>query len=416
MTTARPNPKKSTNANRVSSATDSADIRANANSRQKTTVANDALKPKDPTGTTTGPSGGSWTPKDPTGTIARPSGSSRKPRNVTGTAAKPSGGSWRPKDPTGTTARPSGDSWTPRNPSTAARPSDGSRRPRDPAGAKSTWTTNAGHGPETYRRRNSLPTSMPSQPIREITPSYLTVANEDPVTLDTPQKLLVILDLNGTLFFRNKNNIRMVTARPHLEEFLDFLFKNCRVMVWSSARPHNVQRMLHHGFGDRIPLLDRVWSRDEFRLPKHDYERKVLTIKDLEFVWEGIEAERKEASKEELAQEKLAMVYDQTNTLLIDDSTAKIQLQPYNGLALREFDADLAESGKDDELPKVIKYLEKILYQKNISAYMRLHPFKSSDYDTFGVEDLLGSLKLSDDPEKISTLNNAKSTKETTSS
>ncbi|KAG0025042.1 hypothetical protein BGZ81_007447 [Podila clonocystis] len=242
---------------------------------------------------------------------------------------------------------------------------------------------------------------MPSKPIRKITPSYLTIANQEPVTLTSPQKLLVVLDLNGTLFYRAKNNIRTVTTRPHLDDFLDFLFKNCRVMVWSSARPVNVNKMLNHGFGDRIPLLDRVWARDTFRLPEHDYVRKVLTVKDLEFIWEGIEEERKVASNEDLAQEKLAMVYDQTNTLLIDDSTAKIQLQPYNGLALREFDKSCAKSGADDELPKVIKYLEKLIYQKNISAYMRLHPFKSQD-DTSGLEALLGNLKLSDKGSKTS--------------
>lgn len=229
------------------------------------------------------------------------------------------------------------------------------------------------------QRRYSLETSMPSKPIRKITPSYLTVANEEPVTLTSPQKLLVILDLNGTLFYRAKNYVRTVTTRPYLDDFLDFLFKHCRVMVWSSAQPVNVNKMLSHGFGNRIPLLDRVWARDTFRLPEHDYVRKVLTIKDLEFIWEGIEEERKIASKEELKQEKLAMVYDQTNTILIDDSTAKIQLQPYNGLALREFDEHCAMGGKDDELPKVINYLEKLIYQKNISAYMRLHPFKSHD-------------------------------------
>ncbi|KAG0332605.1 hypothetical protein BG000_009876 [Podila horticola] len=260
-------------------------------------------------------------------------------------------------------------------------------RSRDSARDTTKQYTNNQRPPrnDTPQRRWSLKTSMPSNPIRKITPSYLTIANQEPVTLTSPQKLLVVLDLNGTLFHRAKNNIRTVTTRPHLDDFLDFLFKNCRVMVWSSAQPVNVNKMLNHGFGDRIPLLDRVWARDMFRLPDHDYVRKVLTVKDLEFVWEGIEEERKVASKEDLAQEKLAMVYDQTNTLLIDDSTAKIQLQPHNGLALREFDENCAKSGTDDELPKVIKYLEKLIYQKNISAYMRLHPFKSQD-DASGLE------------------------------
>ncbi|KAF9966119.1 hypothetical protein BGZ70_003249 [Mortierella alpina] len=219
-------------------------------------------------------------------------------------------------------------------------------------------------------------TYYPSKPIRAITPSYTTVAAQTPVTLKEPRKLLVILDLNGTLFYRNKANRRSVTARPHLSTFLDFLFEHCRVMVWSSAQPHSVEAMLSFGFGDRVSRLDRVWSRDHFRLPQVDYARKVLTIKDLEYVWEGIEKEKK-AQREGEKHPKYAVQFDQTNTVLIDDSKHKTQLQPHNGLALRDFDEDLARAGTDSELLKVRAYLAKLVYQENVSAYMRLHPFDS---------------------------------------
>ncbi|KAF9955273.1 hypothetical protein BGZ72_003896 [Mortierella alpina] len=220
-------------------------------------------------------------------------------------------------------------------------------------------------------------TYYPSKPIRAITPSYMTVAAQTPVTLKEPRKILVILDLNGTLFYRNKTNKRSVTARPHLGKFLDFLFENCRVMVWSSAQPHSVEAMLSFGFGDRVSRLDRVWSRDHFRLPAVDYARKVLTIKDLEYVWEGIEKE-KTAKPDGHSHPKYAVQFDQTNTVLIDDSKHKSQLQPHNGLALRDFDQDLARAGTDSELLKVRAYLEKLIYQENVSAYMRLHPFDSN--------------------------------------
>ncbi|KAF9282589.1 hypothetical protein BGZ68_005865 [Mortierella alpina] len=220
-------------------------------------------------------------------------------------------------------------------------------------------------------------TYYPSKPIRSITPSYTTVAAKTPVTLKEPRKLLVILDLNGTLFYRNKANRRSVTARPHLGKFLDFLFEHCRVMVWSSAQPHSVKAMLSLGFGDRVSRLDRVWSRDHFRLPAVDYARKVLTIKDLEYVWEGIEKE-KTAQPDAGKHPKYAVQFDQTNTVLIDDSKHKTQLQPHNGLALRDFDQDLARAGTDTELLKVRAYLEKLIYQENVSAYMRLHPFDSN--------------------------------------
>ncbi|KAI1299083.1 hypothetical protein EDD11_006503 [Mortierella claussenii] len=167
-------------------------------------------------------------------------------------------------------------------------------------------------------------------------------------------------------------------------------------MVWSSAQPHSVDAMLKFGFGNRISKLDRVWTRQHFRLPEVDYARKVLTIKDLEYVWEGIAEEKKQhlaTSEPNQGADKFQVEYDQTNTVLIDDSTAKIQLQPYNGLTLRDFDAELAKAGTDRELLKVMKYLEKLVYQQNVSAYMRLHPF-----DTNAPIDVVKQAKLAPEP------------------
>jgi len=217
-------------------------------------------------------------------------------------------------------------------------------------------------------------------------------AKERPETMSEPQKLLIILDLNGTLFYRAKRNNRAVTSRPYLTQFLNFIFTNCHVMVWSSAQPHSVEAMLNFGFGNRASELVRVWDRTHFKLPKVDYERKVLTIKDLEFVWDAfgrdgstttttttITTATTTATTSAPRRTKVnPMQFDQTNTVLIDDSTDKIQLQPHNGVTLRDFDEDLARAGTDDELLKVKSYLEKLIYQKNVSAYMRLHPFSSN--------------------------------------
>ncbi|KAF9548634.1 hypothetical protein EC957_005873 [Mortierella hygrophila] len=236
----------------------------------------------------------------------------------------------------------------------------------------------------------STKTFYPSTPIRSITPTYTPIALQDPITVTKPRTLLVVLDLNGTLFYRAKNNKRNVTPRPHLHAFLDFIFEHCKVMVWSSAQPHSVDAMLNCGFGNRVSKLDRVWTRNHFRLPEHDYNKKVLTIKDLEFIWDAIKAEKTGAAAKgastaaatvvdcKKALEEQPEVFDQTNTVLIDDSFDKVQLQPYNGVQLLDFDEDLARAGTDCELLKVRRYLEKLIYQKNVSAYMRIHPFNSN--------------------------------------
>ncbi|KAG0303854.1 hypothetical protein BGZ98_006213, partial [Dissophora globulifera] len=222
-------------------------------------------------------------------------------------------------------------------------------------------------------------TFYPSTAIREITSSYLSKALENPEAVVTPQRLLVTLDLNGTLFYRHKYDPRMVTLRPHLQQFLDYVFARCQVMVWSSAQPHNVDKMLSLGFGHRISKLDRVWTRRDLRLSPEDYGKKVLTVKDLQFVWDKIAQEISASTTAAGAGAPVRsgsggfggrtakIAYDQTNTVLIDDSAAKIQLQPYNGLVLRSFTEEIQLAGADDELKRVQGYLEKLRYQKNVA-------------------------------------------------
>ncbi|KAF9358651.1 hypothetical protein BGX26_001216 [Mortierella sp. AD094] len=223
-------------------------------------------------------------------------------------------------------------------------------------------------------------TFYPLTGIRPINPSYIPLASQEPVRLEKPQKLLVILDLNGTLFHRSEDRKRTLLPRPHLNIFLKFLFENCRVMVWSSARAVSVNGMIKAGFGPRGGQLDRVWNREHFRLHSTDYHRKVLTLKDLEFVWEEIEVERQSATAEELMEgNKYGMHYDQTNTVLIDDSIHKSQLQPYNRIVLTDYDLQRYKSGTDIELLKVRYYLEQLTMQQNVSAYIKRHPFDPTD-------------------------------------
>ncbi|KAG0025646.1 hypothetical protein BGZ81_006999 [Podila clonocystis] len=221
-------------------------------------------------------------------------------------------------------------------------------------------------------------TFMPMSGIRPITPDYLTAANEPSRTLPAPRKMLVILDLNGTLFFRNRrlSGKPTIINRPFLLEFMRLLFTHFRVMVWSSSRRESVDAMLH-----RIPRdfgnMDRIWSREDFDLHEVDFHRKVLTLKDLEKVWQEIEIEKESASPKQL-KDQYAEDFDQTNTILIDDSTHKSQLQPYNCIPIADFDSARAESGTDIELLKVWQYLELASMQSNVSNFMREFPFDSN--------------------------------------
>lgn len=192
--------------------------------------------------------------------------------------------------------------------------------------------------------------------------AYLDIVQKESVTLKEALKnQLLILDLNGTLVSRNKKNKSMY-VRPYSKEFFDYAFENFTVMLWSSAQPHSVKYM-SRAFGTKnLEKVSLIWDRTRFGLSKIDFNRKVVTIKDLDRVWKEFDGK-----------------YDSTNTVLLDDSEAKTVLQPYNAIHPVEFihhSNDFVLNG-EAELLHVIEYLKKLQFQSNISNYIKHFPYES---------------------------------------
>ena len=248
----------------------------------------------------------------------------------------------------------------------------------------------------------SSKTYYPTSGIRPIHPEYLELAQKEPVTTSLPQVQLVILDLNGTMV--NRDSSKRVTRRPHLDAFVRFLLQNFRVMVWSSAQRRTVDKLITEFPAGSRKSLDRIWSREDLRLSSLDFKRKVLTLKDLDFVWEVAERERIRAwktpdqIKKKHARQKYAVRFDQTNTIMIDDSIHKTQLQPYNSIILPDYDEDARNGGVDRELLKVRDYLTRLLRQENVSAHMRTSPFDASSAEFQGP---LFEARISDQDKKV---------------
>ncbi|KAK9762805.1 hypothetical protein K7432_011111 [Basidiobolus ranarum] len=177
-------------------------------------------------------------------------------------------------------------------------------------------------------------------------------------------KNLMILDLNGTLLVRNKKS-KAIYMRPHVPEFVEFILKNFAVIVWSSAMPDNVYRMILKVFKQRQSLLLDVWDRSHLRLNQKDYFRKVDVIKDLSWIWEK------------------HTYWDSTNTVLIDDTEHKGQLQPNNHICLREF---MKGDINDKELLHVQDYLQGFLKgeTKDIRSYIQDNRYVPSKLDFSG--------------------------------
>lgn len=137
------------------------------------------------------------------------------------------------------------------------------------------------------RRSPPPPAPLPSSP----SPEYIATATcPSTSTSDAPRKLL-ILDLNGTLLVRASSR-GAIYSRPYMPALRAYLFaeETCTwldVMVWSSAQPHNVDRMVSRALYDEPPPLPRhpgeddakrwkgklvaVWARDSLGLSTSDY-------------------------------------------------------------------------------------------------------------------------------------------------
>ncbi|KAH9843445.1 catalytic domain of ctd-like phosphatases [Teratosphaeria destructans] len=214
---------------------------------------------------------------------------------------------------------------------------------------------------------NSRAIASPNSPRLRVMPrpqpdgSYLHQANMPILPLGSPRTLLVVLDLNGTLLHRKSKGSNF-TTRPHVSEFLHYLLTNHTVMIWSSARPDNVKAMCGKLFTKpQMQQLIAVWARDKLRLAQKFYNQKVQVYKQLSWVWEELAAGGNG-------------IWDQSNTVLIDDSMEKAASEPHNLVQIEEFEGR-ADQQSTDVLGQVVRYLEVARDYSDVSSFMREYPF-----------------------------------------
>lgn len=182
--------------------------------------------------------------------------------------------------------------------------------------------------------------------------------------LDQPKSLLVVLDLNGVLAFRKKRS-KGYNPRPNLDTFLNYLFANHHVMIWSSGMPENVERIMGHMLSyERQQKLVAIWSRDKLRLPDHLFSEKVQVYKQLSWIWDD----------PTLQTNAPPGGWSQRDTVLVDDSVDKAAAEPHNLIEVDEFTNSAAQNG-NTTLLDVISYLERVRWYENVSAEIRSAPF-----------------------------------------
>jgi RNA polymerase II subunit A small phosphatase-like protein len=151
-------------------------------------------------------------------------------------------------------------------------------------------------------------------------------------------------------YWRNMENIYKVFARPGLQEFLDFLFANFNVSVWTAASKSYA-----------------LFIIDEFILKNHP-ERKLEYILFSYHCKKSKKFRKSQKSLDILKKEFGLYDFDMSNTIIIDDHPEVYSTQPGNCLHVKPFEFTDRRSYDDDELLSVVKpTLSKILRDGKIS-------------------------------------------------
>ncbi|KAJ5669264.1 hypothetical protein N7462_010334 [Penicillium macrosclerotiorum] len=239
----------------------------------------------------------------------------------------------------------------------------------------------------------------PTPPMRRPAPTKEYMEQSSKLPQRSPQKrpLLIILDLNGTLIYRKHRKLPPNFARrAGLDHFLDVLTSNYAVMIWSSSKPPTVNAVCEKLFpGDKAKNVVALWGRDKFGLSKVQYNAKLQVYKELRKVWASPEIQAaypgNAAMREAPSPPKnggsrfksqnqnrahpsnlpAGQRWDQTNTILIDDSKLKALSEPFNILEIPEFTNNPAVD-ESTLFANVLAKLEVLSRHDDVSKVLRL--------------------------------------------
>ncbi|KAL1869003.1 hypothetical protein Plec18167_008005 [Paecilomyces lecythidis] len=263
-------------------------------------------------------------------------------------------------------------------------------RPNAPAGAdtsRSSLAKSNGRGAAPQQPKGPRPLAVPV-PTKE----YMEQASRLPRRLASAQPLLIILDLNGTLIYRRHRRLPPSFAkRPGLDAFLTSIFAKHKVMIWTSSQPVTLRAVCAQLFPNWMrSALVAEWGRDKFGLTQSQYKEKIQVYKVLDKVWgdKSIQAKypkgvplilKGDGDEPDTPIHKTR--WDQTNTVLVDDSKLKAAGQPYNILEIPEFTSDPLVD-ETHTLDVVLRKLEILAQYEDVSQMFRHWETRRQEEDT----------------------------------
>ncbi|GMI76464.1 hypothetical protein like AT3G29760 [Hibiscus trionum] len=171
---------------------------------------------------------------------------------------------------------------------------------------------------------------------------------------DSPTHLHIherLLHLMTTWFFRPPG----VELRPGASEFLYSCFTAYEVAIWSSRTRENLEWALWR-INDLKPRLAFIW--DQSHCEQHPSYPNIFT-KNLRHVWDNMPQ------------------YNEGNTLLVDDSEAKMINNPEN-----TYICPKSYKGEDETTHNALEiggsirvYLQNLAAADNVQEYVKHHPY-----------------------------------------
>nr|GEX04853.1 putative FCP1-like domain, HAD-like domain protein [Tanacetum cinerariifolium] len=200
--------------------------------------------------------------------------------------------------------------------------------------------------------------------------------NGDP----NPRKKLLVLDVNGLIVdivahpdekYKPDTiiGLKAVYKRPYCDEFLKFCFERFSVGVWTSRTRRNIERVLDFLMKDTQKQLLFCWDQShctETGFNTLDNSDKPLLLKELKKLWDKQDPD--------LSWDR--GVYDESNTLLLDDSPYKaLRNPPYTAIFPHSYSyRDTKDTGLGPE-GDLRSYLERLAASDNVQKFIEQNPY-----------------------------------------
>ncbi|KAG4914687.1 uncharacterized FCP1 homology domain-containing protein C1271.03c [Glycine max] len=254
----------------------------------------------------------------------------------------------------------------------------------DPEGntmnTESTTTDKRKNDKELSSFTDEMKMTLAASVIKEDLSSEISKFSLDGTQVRSLKKRLIVLDINGLLAdvvspppkgHKADATIarRAIFKRPSYLEFLEFCFDKFEVGIWSSRMKKNVDRVIDYLMGDMKKRLLFCWDLShciETTFKTLENKHKSVVFKDLRKLWDKHDLD--------LPWEK--GYFNESNTLLLDDSPYKALFNPPNTSVFphtftyqNESDNSLAEGGE------LRIYLDGLANAEDMHKYIEEHPF-----------------------------------------